>query len=147
MSKDLFQLMREEEVATANFLPSKKELQNSSKAFARQLIHKGEVNLYEVYSQARRLKESLDIIEKELKDSLPDESFESFGIKGNFKNGGSVANYSDDTTYSQIKKQLDDRKTLLDTALKTDETIYDSEGVEVPKVSKTQRKSNLSITF
>jgi hypothetical protein len=147
MSKDLFQLMREEEVATANFLPSKKELQNSSKAFARQLIDKGQVNVYEVYSQARRLKESLDIIEKELKDSLPDESFESFGIKGSFRNGGSVANYSDDTTYSQIKKQLDDRKTLLDTALKTDETIYDSEGVEVPKVSKTQRKSSLSITF
>ena len=125
MSKDLFQLMREEEVATANFLPSKKELQNSSKAFARQLIRKGEVNLYEVYSQARRLKESLDIIEKELKDSLPSESFQSFGIKGSFRNGGSVANYSDDITYSQIKKQLDDRKTLLDAALKTDETIYD----------------------
>ena len=34
MSKDLFMMMREEEVATSNFLPTKKELGKSSKQFA-----------------------------------------------------------------------------------------------------------------
>lgn len=147
MSKDLFQQMREREIVTNNFLPTKKEIQISTKKFAKDIIDSGDYNLQEKYAEIRRFKEAIDILESEIKKSLPDENFEAFGIKASFRSGGSVANYSDDVTYSQIKKQLDDRKTLLDTALKTDEIIFDSEGVEVPKVSKTERKSSLSVTF
>lgn len=147
MSKDLFQQMREREIVTNNFLPTKKEIQTSTKAFAKDIIDSGNYNLQEKYAEIRRFKEAIDILEYEIKSALPEENFEAFGIKANYRSGGSVANYSDDITYSQIKKLLDDRKTLLDAALKTDETIYDSEGVEVPKVSKTERKSSLSITF
>lgn len=147
MSKDLFTQMREKEIATLNFLPTKKEITNSAKNFVKELVEKGEENIYEKHAQAVRLKEAVVVIEQELKNALPDESFVSFGIKGTFRNGGSIANYTDDIVYSQIKKQLDSRKTLLDAALKTDEPFYDSEGVEVPKVSKTERKSSLSISF
>jgi len=147
MSKDLFTQMREQEVSTLNFLPTKKEIHLSVKKFVDKIVEDGEENIYEKYAEAIRLKEAISIIEQELKTKLHQESFESFGVKGTFRNGGSLANYEEDITYSQIKKQLDSRKLLLDTALKTDEILYDSEGVEVPRVSKTERKSSLVITF
>lgn len=146
-TKDLFTQMREQEIVTTNFLPTKKEIVKSAERFARDLIDSGYYNITEKYAEARRLKEAIDVIESTLKKSLPDESFEAFGLRASFRNGGSISNYTDDQTYCDIKKQLDGRKALLDAALKTDETFYDSEGVEVPKVSITYRKSSLSVSF
>lgn len=147
MSKQLFELMREQELQTNNFLPSKKEIQITSKKFVSNILEAGEVNKVEVYAQALRLKEALSIIEAELKESLGQENFEAFGIKGTFRNGGESLNYSDDPIYLDLQKQLKDREELLKVALKSDSTIYDSEGIEIPKVSTTNRKSSLSITY
>jgi hypothetical protein len=144
-SSDLFLMMREREIAQS--YPTKKQLVVESTKFAKDIINNGEHNLQEVLSQIVRLKETIAILETEIKNELPQENFEAFGIKATYRNGGSVANYSDDIVYSQIKEQLDNRKVLLDAALKTSEIIFDNEGVEVPKVSKTERKSSLSISF
>ena len=57
MSKDLFLMMREQEIQTDNFLPTKKEIQTNSKKFIDDLINKGETDKKELYSQALRLKE------------------------------------------------------------------------------------------
>jgi hypothetical protein len=147
MSKDLFLMMREAEVATSNFLPTKKELQKSSKEFAKQLLDSGDYNIEELYSQALRMKEAIEIIESELKSSLPIDGFEAFGIKAIFRNGGDTINYKDDKTWSDIKKQLTDRESLLKHALKSNEIVYDGEGVEVPKISTTPRKSSIAVSF
>jgi len=147
MSKELFTLMREQEIATNNFLPTKKEIQLSAKKLVDNIVEKGEHNIYELFAQSSRLNEALNVIYSEIKSQLPDENFESFGIKGQFRSGGSVANYEEDEVYAEIKQQLNDRKTLLDAALKTNEIFFDSEGVEVPKVSKIERKSSLAISF
>jgi len=147
MSKQLFELMREQELQTTNFLPSKKEIQITSKKFVSNLLDAGEVNKVEVYAQALRLKEALSIIEAELKESLGQENFEAFGIKGTYRNGGESLNYSDDPIYLDLQNQLKAREELLKTALKIDYPFYDSEGIEIPKVSTTNRKSSLSITF
>lgn len=135
------------DVKSNHFFLTKKEIVRSAEKFANDLIDSGNLNIQEKYAEIRRLKEAVDVIESEFKKSLPDENFEAFGLKGTFRNGGAVANYDEDVVYASIKKQLDDRKTLLDAALKTDEDFYDSEGVEVPKVSKSERKSSLSISF
>lgn len=147
MSKQLFELMREQELQTNNFLPSKKEIQITSKKFVSNLLDAGEVNKVEVYAQALRLKEALSIIEAELKDSLGHENFEAFGIKGTFRNGGESLNYSEDPIYSDLQSQLKEREELLKTVRKVENPVYDSEGIEIPKVSTTNRKSSLSITF
>lgn len=147
MSKQLFELMRDQELQTTNFLPSKKEIQLTSKKFVADLLDSGEINKVEVYAQALRLKEALSIIEAELKESLGQENFESFGIKATYRNGGESLNYSEDPIYADLQKQLKDREELLKVALKSDSTIYDSEGIEIPKVSTTNRKSSLSITY
>ena len=145
MSKDLFMMMREQEVATSNFLPTKKELAKSSKDFAEQLIDSGNYSTEEIYAQALRLKEAVSVIEETLNGKLPQESFEAFGIKGTYRSGGDTINYSEDEVWSVLKKDLDDRTELLKLAQKQD--IIDAYGNEVPKVSTTPRKSSLAISF
>ena len=146
MSKDLFMMMREQEVATSNFLPTKKELQKSSKEFAKQIIDSGDHNLQKVYAQSLRLKEALVIIEQELKGQLLQENFEAYGLKGTFRSGGDTINYDEDEVYSAIKKDLSDRTELLKLAQKQD-LVLDAGGNEVPRVSTTPRKSSLAISF
>jgi pantoate kinase len=143
MSKDLFIMMREEEISTSNFLPTKKEIQLSSKKFAEKLIANG--NLEELFAQALRLSESLNIITEVLKKSLPNENFEAFGLKGTFRSGGDSINYSEDEIYAALKVDIDNRVELLKLALK--QPVIDGYLNDVPKVSTTPRKSSLAISF
>jgi hypothetical protein len=146
-SKNLFELMAQQEIETQNFVPTKKEVHQSAKEFATQLIDAGEIDKFELFAQAIRMSEALNVITEQLKSSLPNENFEAFGLKGTYRNGGSTPNYSEDEKWQQLKQALTDREMLLKVAQKSNETIYDSEGCEVPKVSENIRKSSLSITF
>ena len=47
----------------------------------------------------------------------------------------------------QLKHKLSQREELLKLALKSDEPIYDGEGVEVPKVSVKYASDSLSIKY
>lgn len=144
-SKDLFLMMREQEIQTANFLPNKKEIQFSSKKFILDLLNEGNVNKFELLAQAKRMGEALDVINLELMKVIPQENFEEFGLKGTFRSGGDTVNYSEDEIYATIKKELDDRAELLKLALKQD--VIDGYGNNVPKVSTTPRKSGFAISF
>jgi hypothetical protein len=146
-SKNLFELMNQQEVQTSNFLPTKKEVIASSEKFAKDLINAGEVDKVELFAQAIRMSEALAVITDQLKNSLPQENFEAFGLKGTFRNGGSTPNYSEDELWSKLKEKLTDREMLLKVAMKSNDTIYDSEGCEVPRVSENIRKSSLSISY
>lgn len=146
-TKNLLALMQEEEITTNNFLPTKKEIQSSSKGFVKHLIEAGEVDKTELFTQALRISEALEIVTAELKNSIPQENFEAFGVKGTFRNGGDTFNYKEDAVYLELENKLKQRAELIKVATNSDKTIYDSEGVEVPKVSKTPRKSTLAITF
>jgi len=145
MSKDLFQLMKEQEIQTSNFLPNKKEIQFSAQTFIKDLLDAGETDKFELLAQAKRMGEALEVINAELLKVLPQENFEAFGLKGTFRSGGETINYSDDAIYSQIKADLDARAELLKLALKQD--VIDSYGNDVPKISTTPRKSSLAISF
>lgn len=144
-NKDLFMMMREEEIQTSNFLPTKKEIQLSSQKFITELLDKGEVDKYELLAQAKRMGEALEIINAELLKVLPQENFEAFGIKGTFRSGGDTINFAEDEVYATIKKDLDARTEQLKMAQKQD--TFDAYGNQVPKVSTTPRKSSLAISF
>ena len=145
MSKDLFQLMREQEVQTQNFLPNKKEIQFSAKTFITNVLDAGETDKFELLAQAKRMGEALDVINAELIKVLPQENFEAFGLKGTFRSGGDTINYSDDAIYTQLKADLDARAELLKLALK--QPVIDAYGNDVPRVSTTPRKSSLAISW
>ncbi len=137
--------MREQEVQTSNFLPTKKEIQLSSQKFISEILDAGEIDKFELLAQAKRMGEALDIINAELLKVLPQDNFEAYGLKGTFRSGGDTINYAEDAIYATIKKDLDDRAELLKLALKQD--MFDAYGNEVPKVSTTPRKSSLAISF
>lgn len=145
MSKDLFMMMREEEVATSNFLPTKKEIVKSSNDFVDRILQEGNHNPQELFAQALRLSEALANITAKLKTSLPEENFEAFGLKGTYRSGGNSLNYDEDPIYCELKKDLDNRTELLKLAQNQD--AFDAYGNEVPKVSVTPRKSSLAISF
>jgi len=147
MSKNLFELMNQQELHSNNFLPNKKEIQFGAKDFVRKTLEAGETDKTELFCQAVRLAEALEVVKAELKTAMGMEDFEAFGIKGQYRNGGETLNYSDDPIYSELQAKLKDRETLLKAAYKSREEMYDSEGIEVPKVSANQRKSSLTITF
>lgn len=145
MSKDLFMLMREQEIQTSNFLPNKKEIQFSAKSFITDILEAGERDKLELLSQAKRMSDAIEIVTGEILKSLPQENFEAYGLKGTFRSGGETLNYLEDEVYLQLKADLDARVELLKLAQK--QTIIDAYGNEVPKVSTTSRKDSLAITY
>jgi hypothetical protein len=147
MSKDLFQLMREQEIQTQNFLPNKREIQFSATKFITDVIDGGEVDKYELLAQAKRMQEALDVITAKILEVVPQENFEAFGLKGTFRNGGETINYKDDFKWSELKEKLSEREMLLKVALKSNSSIYDDDGIEVTRVSTSPRKDTLAISW
>ena len=146
MSTDIITLMKDKEVATNKFLPSKKEIQTSSKEFANEIVDSGEFNLKELFAQAVRLKEAFTVIESTLKSKLPEENFEDFGLKGTYRSGGDTINFKEDETYLELDAKLKKRKEQLTLAYKQKEEMM-IDGKYVPLVSSTPRKSSLAISF
>ena len=140
-------MLQEQSVETNNFLPTKKEIQLSAKSFVSNLLDAGQTDKMELYAQAVRINEALQIVTDELKNSIPQENCEAFGIKGTYRSGGETLNYKEDYVYAELEQKLKERAELIKVATKSKDTIYDSEGVEVTKVSSTQRKSSLAISF
>lgn len=146
-NSNLFLMLQEQSVETNNFLPTKKEIQLSAKSFVSNLLDSGQTDKMELYAQAVRINEALQIVTDELKNSIPQENFEAFGIKGTYRSGGETLNYKEDLVYAELEAKLKERAELIKVATKSKDTIYDSEGIEVTKVSSTQRKSSLAISF
>lgn len=145
MSKQLFELMQMQTISEA--FPTKREIQSNAQQFVTELIENGEQDKLEMFAQAVRINEALSIVTDSLKKSLPNENFEVYGIKGQYRNGGETLNYSEDHIYAELQEKLKQRAELIKVATKSNEPIYDSEGVEVTKVSTTPRKDSLVITF
>lgn len=146
-NSNLFLMLQEQSVETNNFLPTKAEIKLSAKSFVSNLLDAGTTDKMELYAQAVRINEALQIVTDELKNSIPQENFECFGIKGTYRSGGETLNYKEDYVYAELEAKLKERAELIKVATKSKDTIYDSEGVEVTKVSSTQRKSSLAISF
>jgi hypothetical protein len=128
-------------------LPSKKELELSSKKFAKNLVESGEYDIYELVAQSERYKLAIRELNAILKDKLPKEKHNAFGVEFNPMNGRKMIQYSDDSVWCEISNKLKKREELLKVALNSDDEIYDSEGVQVPKVSVNYAKDSLAVKF
>ena len=147
MSKNLFELMAQQSVATSNFLPNKKEIEFSSKEFAKKLIDSGELDKQEAFAQAERLTLAITNVRDELKKSLPREKQTFYGIEVTPVSGRQMIQYNEDLVWSELKEKLSQREELLKVALKTNEPFYDSEGCEVPKVSVKYSADSLTVKY
>lgn len=146
-NKDLFSMMRIQEIQTSNFLPTKKEIESSGRLFAKQILSHGEIDKYELFSQAERLATVTANIRDEIKSHLPKEKHVAFGIEINPVSGRTMIQFQDDLVWSELKEKMQQREELLKVALKTTETFYDSEGCEVPKVSVKYSADSLTVKY
>jgi hypothetical protein len=144
LTKELFSEMREVGYS-ADF--SKKQAQITGKQLAERIADEGNVSKHEALANLVRLSEVVNTAISELKERVSDEKVTVMGVEFTPINGRKMPQYKDDELYRQIANELEQRKNLLDAALKSDQPIYDSEGVEVPKVSVNFSKSSLTIKF
>jgi len=145
MSKELFALMREQEMQDQ--FPSRNKIKQSYSDYAKQVIDSGIYNEYELYAQGIRAEEAFKAFNQTIRGHLPQENVTIFGVEIKHVTRKDKLNYSDDDVYSAIQEQLKQRKTLLDTAYQSDTPIYDKDGVQVPKVSTTPVKSSITSKF
>jgi hypothetical protein len=148
MSKNQFLELREQEVA--NLYPAtftKKEAIKTGQNLAQNIIDGGNVSKHTALANLVRLNEVISNAIGVLKDAVKDIKANEMGIEFNPTNGRQMIQYSEDPIYAEIQKQLKDREELLKVALKTDSPFYDSEGIEVPKVSVKYASDSLNIKY
>lgn len=147
-SKDLFLQMREEQFATlydATF--TKKDAINTGKQLADNIINGGNVSKHKALANLVRLNDVVSTAITELKDNVCFEKVSVLGVEFTPTNGRTMINYKEDEVWQELSDQLKQREELLKVALSQSEPFFDSEGVEVPKVSKSSAKSGLTIKY
>ena len=147
MSKQLFEIMRAEEMATLyDSTFTKKEASETGANLTKSVLEAGEVDKMHFGANLARLHEVISSALSTFRESIIDtEKVTVLGVEFNPTNGGNTINYSDDEIWQTLKKDLDDRTELLKLAQK--QPAFDAYGNEVLKVSTTPRKSSVTIKF
>ena len=148
MSKDLFFDMRSKEIANIYERPiSKKEAIQRGEELVKTTLNNGEITPHELMSIVCRLKEYINAADAELRQHLPQETYMGFGVSFTPVAGGETVDYKNDPVWVELKAAVSHREELLKLANKSKDSIYDSEGIEVPRVGTTPRKSSITIKF
>jgi len=127
---------------------TKKQAEQTGINLINKLFDDGNQTPTQFYSNIARLKAVIDSADRTFRDRLNLNAPDSYnGVLFTPKNGAESLNYDEDDIYVLLENKLKQRQELLKTASKSDEIIFDSEGCEVPKVSKKFNKSSIVITF
>lgn len=148
-SKELFLKMRPNDLAVMydeNFTKSKAI--ETGKKLVDDLFEFGEVDEKKVFSNIVRFKEVFNSADKALRDRIDFKSTETInGVEFIPKNGSKSLNYNEDPIYVELIERVKERELLLKTAKTSKETIFDGEGIEVPRVSESYSKSSITVKF
>lgn len=119
----------------------KVELQTMGKEEALRLIDEGWANPVQLLVDSKKYLELLTAFNKAMKKAAIEElersagKAEISGSKITLGNTGDRLSYADDPIYADLKAKLDARVEVLKVARKQADAMYDSEGIEIPKVS------------
>jgi hypothetical protein len=115
-------------------------------------VENGVVNPLDAFASFNKLeklfkeaKVKIDELARDEADKYTAKTFTFGNVEFTRKDGAKKLNYSEDLLYSNLQAQLKAREELLKVAQKS--TIYDDEGVEVPKVSISYNKDSLMVKF
>jgi hypothetical protein len=127
---------------------TKKQAEQTGINLINKLFEDGNQTPVQFYSNIARLKAVIDSADRAFRDRLNLSATDSYnGVLFTPKNGAESLNYDDDDIYVLLENKLKQRQELLKMASKSDDIIFDSDGCEVPKVSKKYNKSSIVITF
>jgi hypothetical protein len=117
-----------------------------------QAVENGVVNPLDAFASFNKLeklfkeaKVKIDELARDEAEKYTAKTFTFGNVEFTRKDGAKKLNYSEDLLYSNLQTQLKAREELLKVAQKS--TIYDDEGVEVPKVSISYNKDSLMVKF
>lgn len=149
-----FLLMREQEETGQLYVPTitKKEVKSKAEQDAKALIDAGNADVADAFVDATRITEYLTTFVGELKKHIsPDEYGKEYATKSakiTFRGTGDRLDYEQDEVYADLKERLKAREDLLKLAYKSKDMLFDSEGVEAPKVGvKSVSKETVVITY
>jgi hypothetical protein len=115
-------------------------------------VENGVVNPLDAFASFNKLeklfkeaKVKIDELARDEAEKYTAKTFTFGNVEFTRKDGAKKLNYSEDLFYSNLQAQLKAREELLKVAQKS--TIYDDEGVEVPKVSISYNKDSLMVKF
>jgi hypothetical protein len=115
-------------------------------------VENGVVNPLDAFASFNKLeklfkeaKVKIDELARDEADKYTEKTFKLGAVEFTKKQGASKLNYSEDLFYSNLQAKLKAREELLKVAQKS--TVYDEEGVEVPKVSISYNKDSLIVKF
>ena len=92
-------------------------------------------------------KTQVDISALEEAEKYGNKSFDYRGVKFTFRNGSKALQYKEDDVVQSLEEKLKERKDLVKLATQSKDVIYDSDGVQVDKVSIKNGKDSLSVKF
>jgi L-lysine 2,3-aminomutase len=151
---DLFLALRDEELNSAVYFKgkSKKEVVQSAEQLADAMLDSGEVDSADALTRIVKLKDYLDTLEKKLRSDLESdmvhgEKIVKENVSFQFSEGSKRLNSEQDPMYQALKQAIKEREELLKVAQHSTAPIYDSEGIEVPKVGYSFTKSSIKITY
>lgn len=147
MSKvHFFEMRAEQMTALYDSTFTKQDAIKTGENLVKNALEDGEVEPMELLANLVRLEQVVSSAVTTFRNHIIDEPKQTvLGVEFNPTNGGNTINYSDDPIYCELKKDLDNRVELLKLAQKQE--VLDNYGNEVPKVSTTPRKSNITIKF
>jgi hypothetical protein len=132
----------------------KRGLQESGADYARDLMAAGERDPLELIIAARKASEFLGSFIKEMDPHAREELLKYQGTReleaGKLELGstGDRPALEEDPVYQEINKKLKERADLLKLARKSSDPVFDSEGIEVPKVGlKTAAREVLKVSL
>lgn len=147
MSKEIFELMRAEQMASLyDSTFTKKEAVKTGEILVKDALENGTVDKMQLFANLARMNEVISSAVTTCRNEIEIlEKTTSLGVEFNPTIGGNTINYSDDEIWCELKKCLDERTEQLKMAQK--QPTFDAYGNEVPKVSVTPRKSSITIKF
>ena len=117
-------------------------------------VESGEINALDAFASFKRLeaifkdaRERVDRLAFDEAEKYNEKTFSYSGVKFTVKQGSERLNYNEDHVCSDLAEKLKQRQELVKLATKSKDLIYDSEGIEVTKVSSKFDKSSLTVKF
>ena len=126
---------------------TKKEAQATGANLANEIADSGNVSKHEALANLLRLNEVISTAIDVLKSKVSGEKTIVLGVEFTPNNGRSMMQYQEDAVWCELSEKLKERENLLKLASNSKDEIYDSEGVQVCKVSVNYSKSSLTIKF
>jgi hypothetical protein len=117
-------------------------------------VESGEISGLEVFAVFRKLeglfneaKKRIDMLAFDEAERYTEKTFTVAGVTFTKKDGNKRMQFNEDTVCAELSERLKQRQELVKLATNSKDMIFDSDGVEVPKVSVKYDKSSLTVKF